>query len=221
MEQPAFVRAGIILDTYRLAEGVRREWEALRPEDTVYLLAVQPPDSQMVLTNGHSHGRSSHDTGLRYLRTAEIVQLLDDSGRSIRELPHDQVNGFGSRQRLRRMIVNLDAAQFKLDSERKEEGQKDIYESINLIVRRKGRENNFSRILNTIKGLATSDVPIPAWLQEVFLGFGDPKGATYTQLANRLDKIDFRDTFLDWQHLVQSFPGKVCLSAHKSCLSNL
>ena len=147
--------------------------------------------------------------GFRFLRTAEVVQLLDDQGRSLREVPIDQVNGYSGRQRLRRMIVNLDAAEYKLDSDVKAAGGPDVYDSINLIVRRKGRENNFSRILKTIQSLALSDVPIPAWLQGVVLGYGDPVGATYTRLAHRLKMIDFRDTFLDWQHLVESFPGKV------------
>ena len=207
-DQPAFVRAEIILDTHRLAEGVRREWESLRSEDTVYLLAVQPWDERRLLTNGHSHGVSSRDTGIQHLRTAEIVQLLDDGGHSMRELPRVQTNGYTSRQRLRRIIIHIDAAQFKLDSERKEHDQKDIYESINLVVRRKGQGNNFNRILKTIQGLAMSDVPVPTWLQEVFLGYGDPAGATYSRLANRLERIDFRDTFLDWRHLMGSLPGK-------------
>ena len=107
------------------------------------------------------------------------------------------------------MIVHLDAAEYKLDSDRKADGGQDAYESINLIVRRKGRENNFCKILKTIQGLALSDVPIPTWFQEVFLGYGDPAGATFPRLVNRLKAVDFRDTFLDWQHLVESLPGKV------------
>ena len=211
-DQPSFVRAEIILDTHRLAESVRREWESLRPDDTVYLLAVHSSEDHRMITNGHSHGVTPHDSGILHLRAAEVVQLLDDSGRSLRDASRLQVNSHASRQRLRRMIVDIDAAQFKLDTERKEQGQKDIYESINLIVRRRGRENNFSKILKTIQGLAISDVPVPAWLQEVFLGYGDPAGATYSRLASRLKQVDFRDTFLDWQHIVESFPAKVSIT---------
>ena len=221
MDRPAFVRAEIILDTHRLAESVRREWESLRPEDIIYLLAVQPLVNGDSHANGHSQRTGSHNFGLRHLRTGEIVQLLDDSGRSIREIPRDQVNGYGSRHGLRRMIVNIDAAQFKLDSKRKEQGQKDLYESINLIVRRRGRENNFSKILRTIQGLAVSDVPVPVWMQEVFLGYGDPAGATYTQLANRLERVDFRDTFLDWQHLIESLPGKVSIVFYPKIMTSI
>ena len=211
------MRAEIILDTHRLAESVRREWESLRPDDMVYLLAVQPSEDHRMLTNGYSHGVTAHDSGIIHLRTAEVVQLLDDSGRSMRDTSRAQVNGYTSRQRLRRMIVDIDPAQFKLDTERKEQGQKDIYESINLIVRRRGRENNFSKILKTIQGLAMSDVPVPAWLQEVFLGYGDPAGATYSRLASRLKRVDFRDTFLDWRHLVESFPDKVSIILVRLC----
>ena len=221
MDRPAFVRSEIILDTHRLAESVRREWESLRPDDIVYLLAVQPLGNGNLPANGHSQRTGSHDFGIRHLRSVEIVQLLDDSGRSIREIPRDQMHSYGSRHRLRRMIVNIDAAQFKLDSKRKEQGQKDIYESINLVVRRRGRENNFSRILRTIQGLAISDVPVPVWMQEVFLGYGDPSGATYTQLANRLERVDFRDTFLNWQHLVESLPAKVSNISYPKIMTSI
>lgn len=121
------------------------------------------------------------------------------------------MNGGGRQPRLRRLIVNLDAVEYKLDLERKIKDKLDVYDTINVIVRRKGRENNFKKILETIQNLALSDVLVPAWLQEVFLGYGDPNGASYTRLENSLKAVDFRDTFLDWQHLTESFPGKACL----------
>lgn len=209
---PAFVRAEIALDVSRLADSVRKEWEALRPDDVVYLLAVQPSDSPRRLTNGHSALASAHSPSFQFLRAAEVVQFQDENGRPKREMQNDQVNGGGRKPRLRRLIVNLDATEYKSDLEQKTRGRPDVYDSINVIVRRKGRENNYKKILETIQSLALTDVPIPAWLQEVFLGYGDPTGASYTQLPNHLNTVDFRDTFLDWQHLIESFPGIVCLS---------
>ena len=50
---------------------------------------------------------------------------------------------------------------------------------------------------------------MPTWLQEVFLGYGDPAGAT--NLPNTPQTVDFRDTFLSWGHLVESFPDMVRL----------
>jgi len=50
---------------------------------------------------------------------------------------------------------------------------------------------------------------MPAWLEEVFLGYGDPSRAHYKNIPSRPVELDFRDTFVDWTHLVESFPGKV------------
>ncbi|KAL8790778.1 MAG: hypothetical protein Q9213_000402 [Squamulea squamosa] len=207
-DKPAFVRAEIGLDVSRLAESARREWESLRPDDVVYVLAVVPIESSRDLTNGHAMHASSRDFGLRALRAAEVEQVLDDNGRMIREIPETETNGYVRRPRLRRLIVKFDTTAWQSDSKRKAEGKPDVYESLNVVVRRKGRENNFKKILETIKYLALSDIPVPDWLQEVFLGFGDPSSATYTRLPNRLNQLDFRDTFLDWPHLVESLPNQ-------------
>lgn len=205
---PAFVRAEIILDTDSLADNVRLEWESLRPDDVIYLCTLQPLHDSHRFLNGFPSLSDSPNSQLRCLRTAEIVQLLDDHGRSLRENVQGQVNGYATRQRLRRMIVNLDEAEYKRDIERKADGNPDVYESINLVIRRRGRENNFSKVLRTVKSLTLSEIPVPAWLQEVLLGYGDPASANFSRLASRLKTVDFRDTFLDWQHLVESLPGK-------------
>lgn len=206
--EPSLVRAEIVLDTNRLAENFRREWESLRPDDVIYLLAVQPPaDTKMTI--GHSAMSSAGNGGLLHLRAAEVMQLLDESGRVMRDISGSQINGHSYKPHLRKIILKLDAAAYKLDSDRQAKGKPNIYEAINVIVRRKARENNFKRILESIRSLTLSDVPVPSWLQEVFLGYGDPSGASYPRLTNLLKAVDFRDTFLDWQHLVESLPGKV------------
>lgn len=208
-DQPAFVHAEISLDISRLAESVRREWESLRPEDVIYLLAVQPTDYPQGRMNGNAVPAGIHASGLRLLRTAEILQLLDENGRMIREQQMAQSNGYVGRPRLKKLLVKLDAAAYKSDNAAKNNGKPDVYESINIVVRRKGRENNFKKILETMQSLALADVPLPVWLQEVFLGYGDPAGASYTRLESQLKVVDFRDTFLDWEHLVESLPSKV------------
>ena len=209
--EPSLVRAEVTLDTSSLAENVRREWESLRPDDVIYLIAVQPPEDTK-MTNGHSAISSAGKGGLLHLRAAEIMQLLDENGRAMRDISAGVVNGHFHRPQLRKIILKLDAAAYKLDSDRQAIGKPNIYEAINVIVRRKGRENNFKRILESIRSLTLSDAPVPSWFQEVFLGYGDPSGASYVRLANRLKTIDFRDTFLNWQHLLDSLPDKVkCL----------
>lgn len=207
-DQPAYVRAEITLNTAGLAESVRRDWDSLRPEDTIYLLSVKPPQEAKDFTNGHSSQVEMRESGVITLRTAEVVQLLDEKGRSIRESAVEQSNGIERRVSMRRLVVNLDATAFMADVVHKESSQIDVYETINVVVRRSQRENNFRKILETIQSLALSEVIIPEWLQEVFLGYGDPTSATYTRLPNQLKTIDFRDTFLDWQHLSESFLPK-------------
>lgn len=198
--KPAFVRAEIAIEVGRLADHIRREWESLRPDDAVFLLAVQQNSSNKFWLQQQSDGPT-----LTHLRTAEVVQVLDDNGRPLRE-PGGGSNGY-NRPRVRRLLLNLDAAAFKADKDRTLQGKQDIYPLINVVARRRGRENNFKSILENMQKLIVSGITLPSWLQDIFLGYGDPAGARYTELPNRLKSVDFRDTFLDWLHLVESFPG--------------
>jgi intron-binding protein aquarius len=208
------VRAEIILDVSRLQPPVRKEWESLRPDDVVFLLVVEGKDDVPMRNGGQEEPNSGEQVGLHKLRCAQVVQVLDDNGKPLREQAH--AGGFAPRARQRRLIVHIDAKQYKIDMDRAAEGRPNVYEHINLIARRRGRENNFLPILESIKRLTLSDIPAPSWLQEVFLGYGDPASASYTRLPNRLQSIDFRDTFVDWQHLIESLPGKTIEPAEEA-----
>ena len=208
-EEPAYVRAEIALDTAKLADHVRREWDSLRAGDVVFLLEARSHDEQSGMMNGHAIRDPARLAGLTRLRTAEVVQLLDETGRVMRDRVTIHTNGLTHGPGQRKLIVNLDPLAYKTDEELKSKGKPDIYGSINVLVRRQSRENNFKRILESIKSLTLSDISVPTWFQEVFLGYGNPSGASYTHLENRLQKLDFRDTFVDWHHLIESFPGKV------------
>lgn len=92
---------------------------------------------------------------------------------------------------------------------------------MNLVVRRKGSENNFKSVLETIRGLmdgvASISRVMPSWLQLILLGCGDPTSASYKSnvvkqyarstvgVANPDAPLDFGDTFLDEGHLRESF----------------
>jgi intron-binding protein aquarius len=204
--KPAHVRAEILLDVSRLNDSIRSEWDSLRPLDVVFLLAVKAGKVQ--LTNGNSNHQPRQDWEIAHVRAAEVVQLLDENSRPLRDSQAARVNGFAPRARQRRLLVNVDNSAFKSDSDRTTKGKQDVYQAINVIVRRKGRENNFKPILRTMQHLIESETQLPSWFQEVFLGYGDPTSATYTQLQEKILTLDFRDTFLDWEHLQTSFPGK-------------
>ncbi|KAM3421403.1 Pre-mRNA-splicing factor [Cercospora zeina] len=207
---PAEVKVEVILDVSRLQPGLRREWESLRPDDTVYLLALHPEDGAHKLTNGAAEKQSiAEKSGLQTVRCAEVISVLDDNSRVFKQNQdsHD-FSDDGPRPRQRRLLLRLDTASYKEDKGREASGKPDIYENINLIVRRRARENNFRPVLDSIKQLATSDARLPSWFEEVFLGIGDPASATYKRLPNKLQSVDYRDTFIDWQHLIESLPGK-------------
>lgn len=207
---PAQVTAEVILDVSRLKNDVRREWDSLKPDDVVFLISVEPLESRDPATNGHTDSGHADKIGLKRLRAAEVIYIQDENGRPLRdEQQHINDDGQPRRTRQRRLLLKLDAVAYQADLDRQAVRKSDIYDSVNVLVRRRGRENNFKPILESIRKLTLSDIPAPAWLQEVFLGYGDPASATYMRLTNRLKKIDFRDTFLDWQHLIESLPGKI------------
>ena len=143
------------------------------------------------------------------------------------------------RRRHAHVTVNVDPAQYHKDMKQ----GLDVYRSggvggLNLLVRRKGKENNFKSVLETIRDLMnTNEVgkAVPHWLHDLFLGYGDPSAAHYkVLLANQRKQrelntlrlngggagggdededededavtMDFRDTFLDAEHVKSAFP---------------
>ena len=73
-------------------------------------------------------------------------------------------------------------------------------------MRRKPKENNFKAVLETIRHLMNTECVVPPWLHDILLGYGDPGAAHYSQMSNQARVLDFNDTFLDYEHLVKSFP---------------
>ncbi|OTB06804.1 hypothetical protein M426DRAFT_318517 [Hypoxylon sp. CI-4A] len=205
-DKPSAVNAEISLDVRRLADNVRREWDSLRPDDVVFLVAVDASVSKAISNGSTSTISEAQRLGLVSVRSAEITRVMDDKGKSIRD-PSAYFTGH-NRSSTRKIQLRLDPKTYKEDIDRASRGKPDVYERINLVVRRSGRENNFKPVLESIRSLCLSEVPLASWLHENFLGYGDPAGATYKHLPNRIGKLDFRDTFLDWQHLVASLPGK-------------
>ncbi|KAK6866090.1 intron-binding protein aquarius [Apiospora arundinis] len=205
-DKPSAVKVEISVDVRRLGDRVRREWDSLRPDDVIFLVSVDASASEVTLNGGASELSEAQKLGLMAVRTAEVVHIMDDKGRHIRD-PSAYFQE-GGRSPTRRIQLKLDPVTYKKDMDRAANGKPDVYESINLVIRRSGRENNFKPVLESIRSLALSEVPLASWLHEVFLGYGDPASATYKNLPNRLNKVDYRDTFLNWQHLVESMPGK-------------
>jgi intron-binding protein aquarius len=86
------------------------------------------------------------------------------------------------------------------------QGAEDVYSTFNVLMRRKPKENNFKAVLETIRELMNTSCVVPDWLHDIVLGYGDPGAAHYTNMPNNITTLNFNDTFLDFQHLRESFP---------------
>lgn len=111
-EKPAYVRAEISIDLSRLSDEVRRDWETLRQDDVVFLLAVKGIDEgDKMITNGGSEKLSTAEKfGIKCLRAAEVMQVLDQDGRQLRS-GEGQVRRSGGRCRLH---VKLDTEMYRV-----------------------------------------------------------------------------------------------------------
>ena len=54
----------------------------------------------------------------------------------------------------------------------------EMYKRFNCVIRRRPKENNFKAILACIRDCLNQNMNAPEWLQDVFLGYGDPSSAS-------------------------------------------
>lgn len=203
---PSEVRAEVKWNLTGVLPHVRQEWDALREHDVIFLLTIQAPAERY---DGKVSELSVSEFPLRFgvvaLRGAECTELLDEEGNNINDPnPAERKTPVGDNRVCR---VLLDPAQYHMDLEGVADGKGEVYTTLNLIMRRKPKENNFKAILETIRSLMNSEnTVVPDWLHDLFLGYGDPGAAQYWKLKTALETVDFRDTFLDQDHILESFP---------------
>lgn len=208
-EKPGFVRAEVKLELENVTEELRPQWESLRPGDIVYLLSIKPTDD--LKETPEMNVSFSLKSGLRYLRMAQVDQILNHDGRPLKVVEQlAQVDEFEmvktSRKRILRLF--LDTHNYKIDNDGVLYHNKDdVYTGINVIVRRSPKETNFKFIFESLKSLTRTSISLPSWFEDIFLGFGDPSSALYYNLNAPLD-LFFSNTFLDWNHLLECFPDK-------------
>lgn len=229
---PGSVKAEVVFDLegYNATPNVVNEWDSLRPGEVVFLAELLTPNPKSE--------HACEQAGIRYLRSAEIIQVLDEKDRPIhllkrndeyselefeddydQEVKENDDGRNGDRRkkqqrriRRRKLHVYLDELQYSKDPE-------GFYSGLNVVIRRRSRENNFYPILKNIKALTFEKNVTPDWLTDVFLGFGDPSSASYDSLHELAvsesdtsirfpNTVDYRDTFLDSEHLIESFPDR-------------
>uniref|UniRef100_A0AAR2JCJ2 RNA helicase aquarius n=1 Tax=Pygocentrus nattereri TaxID=42514 RepID=A0AAR2JCJ2_PYGNA len=199
---PARVRADVTVNL-NVQDHIKSEWEGLRKHDVCFLITVRP-----TLAYGTRFDRRQpfvEQTGLVYVRGCEVQGMLDDKGRVIEEGPDPKPKLKGDARTFR---VWLDPNQYQQDmTTTVQNGAEDPYETFNIIMRRKPKENNFKAVLETIRNLMNTECVVPDWLHDIILGYGDPGSAHYSKMPNQISSLDFNDTFLSIDHLKSCFPG--------------
>jgi intron-binding protein aquarius len=66
-----------------------------------------------------------------------------------------------------------------------------VYETFNILMRRKPKENNFKAVLETIRELMNTECVVPEWLHDIILGYGDPGAAHYSRSGARFVILGF------------------------------
>ncbi|KAL7286119.1 hypothetical protein TKK_0019633 [Trichogramma kaykai] len=199
-KQPSRVRADVSINL-SVRKEIKSEWENLRKHDVCFLITVRPPNP---IGTKYSHKLPFvPQVGLTTVRGCEVEGMLDSNGRVIEDGPEPRPLLPGDTRTYR---VWLDSNQYRLDMDSASHGGDDVYESFNIIMRRKPKENNFKAVLETIRELMNTECVVPDWLHDIILGYGDPSVAQYSSMPNEIETMDFNDTFLDIDHLKNSFP---------------
>lgn len=203
---------------------MRAEWENFREHDVVFMVCIENPkaDAQSILANYEKQQRNARTSnsrpksdsinfadlfGIKYVRGGTIFEFRDEANVVLNDptRPDERPSGkrAGSKRKLR---MHLDPVQYYGDMK---DGV-DCYERLNLLVRRDAKENNFKAILETIRDLINTAAvgrAIPSWLQDIFLGYGNPTAANYRSLTTSVvEENNYEDTFLNAQHVKEAFP---------------
>ena len=110
----------------------------LRKHDVCFLVTVK---AQMSLYDQFDWNQPFvPQVGLAYVRGCEIEGMLDEEGRVIEEGPEPKPHLPGKSRTFR---VWLDTNQYQVDMADVVQGREDVYETFNIFMRRKPKENNF------------------------------------------------------------------------------
>jgi intron-binding protein aquarius len=226
--KPAKVEADIVVDLAAFQGKVREEWDAIREHDVMFLLHVKGVGSANVKDKDNKEGKTQkklrggleaevlgweevnrEELGIVSVRGCEVKHVCDEKNKIIGSRQEDG-SLYVATGNMRTFKVLLDTAQYQMDiTNVVDHDTVDVYTTFNLLMRRKPKENNFKAVLATIRDIMEVEIAVPKWLHDVFLGYGDPRTCQYYCLESQIRTLKFRDTFLDRQHLLDSFPENI------------
>ncbi|GAB4832249.1 hypothetical protein Ancab_006264 [Ancistrocladus abbreviatus] len=205
--KPAAVTAEVSYSISSYRARIRSEWDDLKEHDVLFLLSIRPSFEPLSAEEA-ANATVPQRLGLQYVRGCEIIEIHDEEGTLMNDftgrIKRDEWKP--PKGELRTVTVALDTAQYHMDvTDIAEKGAEDVYGMFNVLMRRKPKENNFKAILESIRDLMNETCIVPDWLHNIFLGYGNPSAAQWTNMPDLLETVDFKDTFLDADHLRESF----------------
>ena len=238
---PSEVLAEITLDLKHCGQNIREQWDSIGEFDNLFLLGIDATSmnggpAPMLDDEDADNDKRIPDEedvtfperfGIIAVRGCMVLEVKDEEGNIISDPNYVNKNDTrtkGGDSFKRYFKVALDPAQYAADATGSGSpfGTK-VYQTLNVIVRRHGKENNFKAILETVrslmKGAGSVNRSVPRWLQPVLLGYGNPASASFTSSSmkkfakntsgvNSPDAaLDYGDTFISEKHLRESFDG--------------
>ncbi|EHA8590451.1 RNA helicase aquarius [Cocos nucifera] len=213
--KPSSVTAEVTFSIASYKAHIRSEWNALKEHDVLFLLSIRPSFEPLSAEEA-AKSTVPQRLGLQCVRGCEVIEIRDEEGVLMNDftgrIKRDEWKP--PKGELRTVTVALDTAQYHMDvTDIAEKGKEDVYGTFNILMRRKPKENNFKAILESIRDLMNESCIVPDWLHNIFLGYGNPSAAQWTNMPDLLEVVDFKDTFLDANHLQDSFPdSQVCFA---------
>ncbi|XP_039829042.1 RNA helicase aquarius-like isoform X2 [Panicum virgatum] len=206
--KPSTVTADVTFSISSYRHQIKSEWDALKEHDVLFLLSIRP-SFEPLSPEEAAKSTVPERLGLQYVRGCEVIEIRDEEG--------TLMNDFTGRIKreewkppkgdIRTVRIALDTAQYHIDvTETAEKGAENVSGTFNILMRRKPKENNFKAILESIRDLMNETCVVPEWLHNIFLGYGNPSAAQWINMPDLLEVIDFKDTYLDANHVQQSFP---------------
>ncbi|KAH9709891.1 P-loop containing nucleoside triphosphate hydrolases superfamily protein [Citrus sinensis] len=221
--KPSSVTAAITFSISSYKAHVRSEWNALKEHDVLFLLSIRPSFEPLSAEEA-AKASVPQKLGLQCVRGCEIIEIRDEDGTLMNDftgrIKRDEWKP--PKGELRTVTVALDTAQYHMDvTDIAEKGAEDAYGTFNVLMRRKPKENNFKAILESIRDLMNEYCIVPDWLHNIFLGYGNPSAAQWTNMPDFLEVVDFKDTFIDTAHLEECFSDYEVSFVHPDGTENL
>ncbi|KAG0208037.1 hypothetical protein BGX31_002448, partial [Mortierella sp. GBA43] len=142
----------VTFNVKKYTPAIQAEWEAIREHDILLLLTMEAHEEMDDEWDNNRVSFRKH-YGLKYVHGCEVVSAIAngkfDYKKSDPQLIQDHRAG-----NTRTFRVALDPNQYKIDQENmRKKGGPDVYQTFNIVLRRKPQENNLKPGLETIRDL--------------------------------------------------------------------